>query len=87
MSRSRNGVYKRPTSNNYFFRVKSGDGKWLERSSGTSNYNEAKKRKASVEREVEEGRLPNDRSAWTLQVAVVVRGAFRRTCFREPTIC
>jgi integrase len=70
MSRSRNGVYKRPNSNNYFFRVKNEQGGWIERSSGTSDYNQAKKKKAQVQREIEEGCLPNDRSTWTLKAAV-----------------
>ncbi len=69
MSRSRNGVYKRRNSSNYFFRVKGPQGTWIERSSGTSDYNKAKKRKADIQREIEEGRLPNDRSTWTLKTA------------------
>jgi hypothetical protein len=70
MSKTRNGVYKRPNSQNYFFRLKDERGKWIERSSGTSDYAEAKKKKAQAEREVEEGCRPNDRSSWTLSVAV-----------------
>jgi integrase len=70
MSSSRNGVYKRPNSPNYFFRLKDEQGKWIERSSGTSDYAEAKKKKALAEREVEEGCLPNDRSSWSLEAAV-----------------
>jgi integrase len=69
MSRSRNGVYKRQHSNNYFFRVKNADGAWIERSSGTSDYNLAKKQKGKMQREIEDGCLPNDRSSWTLKVA------------------
>ena len=70
MSRSRNGVYKRPNSNNYHFRVKNDQGEWIERSSGTSDYNQAKKKKAQLQREIEQGCLPNDRSAWPLKTAV-----------------
>jgi hypothetical protein len=70
MSRTRNGVYKRRNSPNYFYKVKNELGEWIERSSGTGDYSEAKKKKAEAEREIEAGCLPNDRSTWTLKAAV-----------------
>jgi hypothetical protein len=70
MSRSRNGVYRHRNSQNYYFKLKDEDGNWIERSSGTSDYQLAKKRKRQAEREIEEGLLPNDRSHWTLKAAV-----------------
>jgi integrase len=70
MGRSRNGVYKHQNSRNYYFKVKDEQGNWIERSSGTSDYNAAKKKKSEAEREIESGTLPNDRSAWTLKAAV-----------------
>ncbi len=70
MSRSRNGVYRHRNSQNYYYKLKDEDGNWIERSSGTSDYQLAKKRKSQAEREIEEGLLPNDRSQWTLKAAV-----------------
>ena len=70
MNRRYNGVFKRKNSPRYYFKVKDENGKWIPRSSGTSDYNLAKKRKVQAQREVEEGCLPNDRSAWTLTAAV-----------------
>ncbi len=70
MSRTRNGVYRHRNSQNYYFKVKNEQGVWIERSTGTSDYAVAKKKKAQAEREIEEGTLPNDRSAWSLKAAV-----------------
>jgi integrase len=70
MNRRYNGVFKRKNSPRYYFKVKDENGKWIPRSSGTTDYNLAKKRKVQAQREIEEGCLPNDRSAWTLTAAV-----------------
>jgi hypothetical protein len=70
MSRTRNGVIQAPQFPQLLLQGKNEHGEWIERSSGTSVYGEAKKQKAQAEREIEEGCLPNDRSAWTLKVAV-----------------
>ena len=70
MNRRYNGVFKRKNSPRYYFKVKDENGKWIPRSSGTTDYNLAKKRKVQAQREIEEGCLPNDRSAWILTAAV-----------------
>jgi hypothetical protein len=53
----------------FYFKFKNGEGQWVERATRTSSYPEALAIRASFLRELEEGRLPNERGKWTLKQA------------------
>ncbi len=67
MKRRSCGLYRRRQY--FYFKYKNEDGVWLERTTHTTNYQEARATRAAFLRELEEGRLPNDRGRWTLEQA------------------
>jgi integrase len=68
MMRKSRGVYLRRQY--FYFKFKNGEGQWVERATRSSSYHEALAIRASFLKELEEGRLPNDRGNWTLKQAV-----------------
>jgi integrase len=69
VSRRRDGLYKHRSSPNFYFKLKTENG-WKEVAARTPDRAAAKKLRVAAEREAEEGRLPNDRSSWTLSAAI-----------------
>lgn len=53
----------------WYFKHKSEAEQWVERTTHSTDYQEALSVRAAFLREQEEGRLPNDRSQWTLKQA------------------
>lgn len=53
----------------WYFKYKNADGAWDEFATRTTNFQQARKIRAEFLRELEEGRLPNEQSSWTLSQA------------------
>jgi integrase len=66
--RRSDGLYQRRQY--WYFKWKSKDGRWVERATRTRNYADAKHCRSAFLRDLDAGKLPNDRSCWTLQQAV-----------------
>jgi integrase len=63
----RHGLFKRD-GGIYAFRYKDGD-RWKEKSTGETNFEEARQRKETFERAIKDGTLPTAKSGWTVEQA------------------
>jgi integrase len=73
--RSNDGLYKRGAR--WYTKIKI-DGEFVEKSTGTANYNEAKQMRATLLADAAEGQLPNDMACWTLDQALEDWLSFRQ---------
>jgi integrase len=62
------GLYRR--GKRWYFKFKSADGLWCEHATRSTNYQDAKRIRTQFLSDLQDGKLPNERSRWTLQQAV-----------------
>ncbi len=67
-TRRRHGLYQRE-GDIYAFRYKDRNSRWREKSTGKTNFHDARNFKADFERELKENTLPTEKSAWTVAQA------------------